>query len=372
MSVATDLMVLGTVLDYGDQALLLQFDSTAQVLAWTDALRAADLLGVIDIVRASRTVLINLDGPRYQSVTGQRLGKLRLAPESLDDSLGTAPLTGRADVVIDVVYDGADLEEVARLTGLHTDQVVAAHTGTPWRVGFGGFAPGFAYLVGGDARRARRRRPRQPRVAAPRHLGRVPGGVMTTTLEVLRTGPLALVEDLGRAGLAHLGVTRSGAADRRSHTLANRLVANPGDRATIEVMFGGFTARVRGGDVTIAVTGADTDPAVNGVPCGINSIHYAHHGEVISLGAPHSGLRTYLAVRGGIDVTPVLGSRSYDVMSAIGPLPLQSGDVLPIGEHTDDFPELDQAPVAAIEEDLLELLVVPGPRDGWFTDPGGV
>ena len=76
-----------------------------------------------------------------------------------------------------------------------------------------------------------------------------------TTLEIMRTGPLALVQDLGRPGLAHIGVTRSGAADRRSHTLANRLVANPGDRATIEVMFGGFTARVRGGDVAIAVTG---------------------------------------------------------------------------------------------------------------------
>ena len=166
-----------------------------------------------------------------------------------------------------------------------------------------------------------------------------------------------------------MGVTRSGAADRRSHTLANRLVANPGDRATIEVTFGGFSARVRGGDVAIAVTGADTDPAVNGVPFGTNSIHYAHDGQVISLGAPHSGLRSYLAVRGGIDVTPVLGSRSYDVMSAIGPLPLQPGDVLPVGEHTDDFPELDQAPVAAIEDDVLELLVVPGPRDDWFIDP---
>ena len=55
------------------------------------------------------------------------------------------------------------------------------------------------------------------------------------TLEILHTGPLALIQDLGRAGLAHLGVTRSGAADRRSHTLANRLVANPDDRATIEV-----------------------------------------------------------------------------------------------------------------------------------------
>src|ERR1700752_1627104 len=177
---------------------------------------------------------------------------------------------------------------------------------------------------------------------------------MTTTLEVLRTGPLALLEDLGRPGLAHLGVTRSGAADRRAHTLANRLVANPRDRATIEVMFGGFTARVRGGDVAIAVTGADADPAVNGIPFGTNSIHYAHNGQVISLGAPHSGLRSYLAVRGGIDVTPVLGSRSYDVMSALGPAPLQPGGVLPVGEHTDGFPPLDQAPVAAIEDEVFE------------------
>jgi len=193
---------------------------------------------------------------------------------------------------------------------------------------------------------------------------------MSITLEVLRTGPLALVEDLGRPGLAHMGVTRSGAADRRAHTLANRLVANPDDRATVEVTFGGFSARVRGGDVAIAVTGADTDPSVNGVPFGTNSIHYAHDGQVISLGAPHSGLRSYLAVRGGIDVEPVLGSRSYDVMSAIGPQPLQPGDVLHVGDHTADFPELEQAPVAAIAQGgLLELMVVPGPRDDWFTDP---
>src|ERR1700712_5220617 len=96
-----------------------------------------------------------------------------------------------------------------------------------------------------------------------------------TTLEILKTGPLALIQDLGRPGLAHMGVTRSGAADRSAHTLANRLVANSGDRATIEVTFGGLMARVRGGDVAIAVTGADTDPAVNGNPFGINSIHYA-------------------------------------------------------------------------------------------------
>ncbi len=194
----------------------------------------------------------------------------------------------------------------------------------------------------------------------------------TVTLEILQTGPLALVEDLGRPGLSHIGVTRSGAADRRAHTLANRLVANPDDRATVEITLGGFTARVRGGNgegVAIAVTGADADPAVDGVPFGTNSIHYAHDGEVISLGAPKSGLRSYLAVRGGINVEPVLGSRSYDVMSAIGPVPLRRGDVLPVGVHTDDFPEVDQAPVAAIADAPLELKVVPGPRDDWFVDP---
>lgn len=192
---------------------------------------------------------------------------------------------------------------------------------------------------------------------------------MTTTLEILNTGPLALIEDLGRPGLAHMGVTRSGAADRRAHTLANRLVANPGESATVEVMLGGFTARVHGGDVAVAVTGADTSPSVNGKPFGTNSIHYAHDGDVISLSTPSSGLRSYLAVRGGFVVDPVLGSRSYDVMSAIGPQPLRPGDTLPVGGHSTEFPELDQAPVAAIDDDVLELAVVPGPRDDWFVDP---
>ncbi|GAB5897764.1 5-oxoprolinase subunit B family protein [Mycolicibacterium mageritense] len=162
MSVASDVMdtslVPGVVHEYGDQALLLEFDSTAEVLAWTETLRAADLLGVVDIVPASRTVLIKLAGPRYQAPTRQRLGKLRVAPEAVP----TEPAGGRVDVTIDVVYDGADLHEVAERTGLSPAQVVAAHTGTPWRVGFGGFAPGFAYLVGGDERL------RVPRRAEPR------------------------------------------------------------------------------------------------------------------------------------------------------------------------------------------------------------
>ena len=187
------------------------------------------------------------------------------------------------------------------------------------------------------------------------------------TLEILSTGPLALVQDLGRAGLAHLGVTRSGAADRASHTLANRLVANPDDRATIEVTMGGFAARIQG-DADIAVTGADAGARIGSTPFGANSIQHLRDGEVISLDVPRSGLRSYLAVRGGIDVAPVLGSRSHDVLSGIGPPPLRPGDVLTIGDHTDDYPELDQAPVAPITDGVIDVAVVPGPRDDWLAD----
>ena len=151
----------GTARDYGDQALLLEFDSTADVLAWTATLTAAQLLGVVDIVPASRTILIKLADPRYQAPTRQRLGKLRLQP----GSASVRPL-GRPDVTIDVVYDGADLHDVATLTGLTPEQVVEAHTGGLWQVGFMGFAPGFAYLVGGDARLQVPRRT-EPRTSVP-------------------------------------------------------------------------------------------------------------------------------------------------------------------------------------------------------------
>ena len=189
------------------------------------------------------------------------------------------------------------------------------------------------------------------------------------TLEVRHTGPLALVEDLGRPGLAHIGVTRSGAADRRAHRLANRLLVNPEDCATIEVTLGGFSARVLGGGLDITVTGADARPAIDGIPFGINSVAHIREGQVVSLGVPRSGLRSYLGVRGGIAVAPILGSRSYDTLSAIGPPPLRPGDALPVGEPAGNFPELEQAPVAAIPEGLVALRVMRGPRDDWCADP---
>jgi KipI family sensor histidine kinase inhibitor len=162
MSVATDPIVADSVIDYGDQALLMHFDSSADVLAATAALRDAALPGVLDIVPAARTVLVKLDGNRYQGVTRHRLRKLQISP----DAVQATPPGGRVDVLIDVVYDGADLTEVADLTGLTTAQVINAHTTTPWRVGFAGFTPGFAYLVGGDPQLAVPRRS-EPRTSVP-------------------------------------------------------------------------------------------------------------------------------------------------------------------------------------------------------------
>ena len=161
---ATTPMTLHTVRNYGDQALLLEFNSTTEVLAWTDTLRAAGLPGVLDIVPASRTILIKLAAPRYQIPTGQRLSKLHLRePAAVENGTSQQP-----DVIIDVVYDGVDLDEVSRLTGLAPSEVIAAHTGSLWRVAFGGFMPGFAYLVGGDERL------QVPRHSEPRT--RVPAG----------------------------------------------------------------------------------------------------------------------------------------------------------------------------------------------------
>jgi KipI family sensor histidine kinase inhibitor len=156
MSVATDLRVL----DYGDNALLLECESTAEVLAWTAALREAELLGVTDIVPASRTVMVKVEGARYLPATRQRIERLSVVPD------GDVVAPESADIVIDVVYDGADLDEVGRITGLGAAGVVAAHTGSPWRVAFGGFVPGFAYLVGGDSRLDVPRR-EEPRIRVP-------------------------------------------------------------------------------------------------------------------------------------------------------------------------------------------------------------
>ncbi len=133
-----------TIHEYGDLALLVECESTEEVLAITAAVRRAALPGVLDVVPASRTVLVTVAHPDLQAPTRHRVAELQVEP--------IATAVESDDVVIDVVYDGADLTAVAEFTGMDIAMVIAAHTGTPWRVGFSGFAPGFAYLIGGDHR----------------------------------------------------------------------------------------------------------------------------------------------------------------------------------------------------------------------------
>lgn len=190
-------------------------------------------------------------------------------------------------------------------------------------------------------------------------------------IEVIAPGPYATVQDLGRPGYGHLGVPRSGAADAPSLRLANRLVGNPEGAAAIELTFGGARLRLR--------TGAWT--AVTGAPCplelllpgrtvqqGMGAPFWVPSGGELWVAAPGSGLRTYVAVRGGLDVPATLGSRSTDSLCGLGPPPLRAGTVLPVGP-TGALPPItvDAAPPPAGPPDVLRVLL--GPRDDWFV-PG--
>ncbi|MFC5949350.1 biotin-dependent carboxyltransferase family protein [Pseudonocardia lutea] len=188
-------------------------------------------------------------------------------------------------------------------------------------------------------------------------------------IEVLQVGPQALVEDLGRPGLAAMGVGRSGAADRASLCLGNRLLANDDEGAAgIEILLGGFAARA-GRDLLVALTGAPAPATVDGRPVGHNAVVRLRRGQELRLGPPSAGLRTYLCVRGGIAVPPVLGSRSTDVLSGIGPEPLEKGAELPVGPEPAAWPEIDVAPVAPPPAGRVTLRAVRGPHAEHAVDP---
>lgn len=184
-------------------------------------------------------------------------------------------------------------------------------------------------------------------------------------LTVLAPGPLATVQDLGRPGWAAIGVTRSGAADRSAAALANRLVGNAADAAVVEVTAGGLRVRAER-TLLVAVTGAPAPVAVDGRAAPANAPLTLPPGAVLALDVPPVGLRSYLAVRGGIDLPPVLGSRSTDTLSGLGPSPLRAGDRLPVGALAADEPVVDVAPVPAPSTRPV-LRVRPGPRHDWLT-----
>lgn len=189
-------------------------------------------------------------------------------------------------------------------------------------------------------------------------------------LEVVATGPLTLVEDLGRPGLSALGVGPSGAADRGAFSLGARLLGQSTDCAALECHHGGLALRAHG-SVTVALTGAPAPATVDGIPVGHAAPFLVRDGAVLELGRPTSGVRTYVSVRGGVTVKPVLGSRSYDTLSEIGPPPLREGDLLPVGQPRGDL-LVDVAPVAGPPRGPVTLEVHPGPRSDWLGDLGAL
>jgi biotin-dependent carboxylase-like uncharacterized protein len=186
-------------------------------------------------------------------------------------------------------------------------------------------------------------------------------------LEVLAPGPLTLVQDLGRVGLAAVGVGRSGAADRGAFRLGARLLAQPYTAAALEVLFGGLSIRAQG-SVMLALTGAPAPADIDGRGVGHCGPFTLGDGQILTLGTPPVGLRTYVSVRGGVNVPPILGSRATDTLSGLGPEPIRTGDVVPIGPPPADFPNVDQAPTALLTGETLVLYALRGPRDDWLAD----
>lgn len=182
-------------------------------------------------------------------------------------------------------------------------------------------------------------------------------------LSVLDTGPQVLVQDAGRVGYAHLGVPRAGALDGPAAALGNRLVGNPAGAAVLEVLLGGLALRADTGR-WVAVTGAPVPIDVDGVARGHGRAEWLPAGAVLRLGTPRIGLRSYLAVAGGIDVDPVLGSRSTDTLAWVGPPAVTAGDVLPVGAAR-GVPAGVEAPPPQLAGPLRLL---PGPHPELFGD----
>ncbi|MFE9419745.1 biotin-dependent carboxyltransferase family protein [Streptomyces griseofuscus] len=187
-------------------------------------------------------------------------------------------------------------------------------------------------------------------------------------LVVVRPGMLTTVQDLGRPGYAHLGVPRSGALDPPAAALVNRLAGNGPDAAVLETTLDGCALRPRS-TVTVAVGGAPCPVTVSGRPAAWGAPVVVPAGELLEVGAVSAGVRGYVAVRGGIAVEPVLGSRATDLLSGLGPAPLAEGAVLPLGRPAGAPARVDTAPQPGPPAELV-LRVAPGPRADWFTARG--
>jgi KipI family sensor histidine kinase inhibitor len=416
------------ILPFGERAVLVEAQTQQEVIGLHAGLEASRPAGVTDLVPAARTILVRVD-PRILAPSAAR---------SWIASVDPRPTTAAAaaEVVVPIVYDGADLSDTAALLGISPDELVRRHRGARWTVAFTGFAPGFGYLVSPDwlfdvprldAPRTRvpagsvglaasftGAYPREtpggwrligttparlfdPQSAAPALLepgaavrfesradAPVPahstasaasasatdaatgGPTSPPGIVVLEPGLSATVQDLGREGAGHLGVARAGAIDRTALRAADRLVGNSEGSAGIEVTMGGFRA-IAQRDLWFAVAGAWGPVRVGGRAVDPYTAHQWRAGEELHLDWFAHGARAYIAVRGGIDASPTLGSRSTDRLAGIGPGPLAAGSVLRVGSAVDGpIPAVAVTAWSPPHDDELDLELAPGPRADWF------
>lgn len=293
---------------------MIECASLEHVMRWHAHLSAHPYSSQLDVLAAAETVLLTFSSPAAAHKAASDVVTARLGD--------TDAATGKT-VEIDVVYDGEDLADVGELTGLGERGVIEAHTGAEWTAAFGGFAPGFAYLVApGDPLEVPRRD--SPRTAVPAgsvalagrfsavYPQRSPGGWQligrtnatlwdlgrdepalirpgdtvryravreqvavppaapaegsvepAQALVVKDPGMQSMLEDLGRPGLGDLGVPASGAADHVSAAQANRMVGNESGATVIESLLGGLSVTARGHHV-LALSGAPVDATVSG------------------------------------------------------------------------------------------------------------
>jgi len=408
------------MLPVGRRAVLLSCADATEAQALHDEVRrridAGQLPAPDDLVPAASTLLV--DGVDEPLAWARPLLHRPPSPR--------AGGGGGSEVEVPVVYDGPDLGLVAEHWGIAAGDVGRRHTALEHTVAFCGFSPGFAYVAGlPDTLAVPRRRTPRERVpagsvaladtwtgvyptASPggwQLIGRTdvllfdperdPPGLLTPgtrvrfvpveqlagrpevtatptrtidtdrSLTVVRAGPLTTVQDRGRAGHAALAVPRSGALDAPAAARANRLVGNEADAAVLETTAAGCTIQLDS-DGWVAVTGALAPTTVGGRTAAMESPLRVRAGERVEIGTATRGLRCYLAVDGGLAVAPVLGSRSTDVLSGLGPAPLVDGQRLPLGEPHAPAP-VDIAPVAPAPSDEVVLHLDPGPRLPWLS-----
>lgn len=402
----------------GTRALMIDLDSLEEVMDFYGALNTSPLERQTDVVAGARTVLVTFDSTSAAKEAAEFLRTF--TPEA-------AAAKESREIEIEVCYDGEDLDELAQLLGKTREELIEWHTSTVWKAGFGGFAPGFTYCVPADEADAldvpRRSSPRTEvpagAVALAGDFSAVyprtsPGGwqlIGTTTtpmwdstaeppalvspgdtvryvrvdkltdeqetshyeldtpprmplFTVDEAGLQTLYQDLGRQGNGSLGVTTSGSSDRASARIANDVVGNKRN-ATLLENIGGLSMTALA-ETVVCVTGADSDVFVGQKPFPLATPIIVPAGAQLVVSPPRTGMRSYIAVRGGLIADTELDSAATDLLSGLGPAPIQAGDTVSVsmrkpGTATD----LLSNPLR-VTDDVATVRCVLGPRDDWF------